>query len=659
MADALATYAFEYRGGLVSNLSPLQQGLQQPGSARILRNFEPSIEGGYKRILGYSKFDSSIVPGLGAPKVHGGSQTGTSLVIGNLFDEPEAGDTFTISGVTGTYTIAAGGVSYSSSTKRATLTLTTSLDSSPADKADVTFTANRGNTTGLAAWQTYAIAFRNNNLYRSTGSGWTLINVTQYGTPLVNGGSQTGGTLNIDGLTSAPQLGDTFTIAGVDLIYTITATPTVTSGASALSISPNLASSPANDAAITFLTSNKTSTNKQRFTKYRIGTTEKIAGVDGTNFPFTYDATNYVPLTGAPTDVKGASHVAFFKNHLFFAKGDVLSFTAPYTDSDFNAANGAGNISVGTDITGLIAFREQLIIFSENKIERLVGNTLADFILQPITDNIGCVDSDTIKEVAGDIVFLGPDGIRSLSSTDKIGDFNLAIIAKNIQKQVTDLITANQSFSSVTIKSKSQYRLLGHNESITSENATGILGTQLAGPEGTMFGWAELRGFKAFVADSNYNQQAETVIFANSDGYVYQMESGNSLDGANIQANFATPFVPLNDPQLRKTVYKMHLYTDPSGSISIDANLKFDLDEVGVIQPDAITFSNTGTVAGIFGNTTSTYGTSVYGGRLKKQFTSQTIGSGFNVSIQFFSNTTNPPFSLDATVLEFGTYDRR
>ena len=279
--------------------------------------------------------------------------------------------------------------------------------------------------------------------------------------------------------------------------------------------------------------------------------------------------------------------------------------------------------------------------------------------MQPITDNIGCVDSDTIKEVAGDIVFLGPDGIRSLSSTDKIGDFNLAIIAKNIQKQVTDLITTNQSFSSVTIKSKSQYRLLGHNESITSENATGILGTQLAGLEGTMFGWAELRGFKAFVADSNYNQQTETVIFANSDGYVYQMESGNSFDSANIQASFATPFVPLNDPQLRKTIYKMHLYTDPSGSISIDANLKFDLDEVGVVQPDAITFSNTGTVAGIFGNTTSTYGTSVYGGRLKKQFTSQTIGSGFNVSIQFFSNTTNPPFSLDATVLEFGTFDRR
>ena len=41
MADGLQTYPFEFRGGLISNLSPLQQGTQAPGSARLLKNFEP------------------------------------------------------------------------------------------------------------------------------------------------------------------------------------------------------------------------------------------------------------------------------------------------------------------------------------------------------------------------------------------------------------------------------------------------------------------------------------------------------------------------------------------------------------------------------------------------------------------------------------------
>jgi hypothetical protein len=196
MADGWQTLPIQFTGGLITNLSPLQHGIQAPGSARILRNFEPSVDGGYKKILGYTKYSSSIVPSYGTPVVHGGSQTGTTLVIANLYQAPSAGDSFTISGVTGTYTIATGGVSYSSSTKRATLTLTTALDSSPADKAAVTFTTNTGLIRGVAAWETYAIAVRNNNVYSSTGSSWTRINVPSYGTVLVAGGSQTGGTLD-------------------------------------------------------------------------------------------------------------------------------------------------------------------------------------------------------------------------------------------------------------------------------------------------------------------------------------------------------------------------------------------------------------------------------------------------------------------------------
>tara|TARA_R100000234_G_scaffold15667_1_gene8547 strand:+ start:1629 stop:3617 length:1989 start_codon:yes stop_codon:yes gene_type:complete len=662
MPDNLQTYAFEFKGGLISNLAPIQQGVQQPGTARILRNFEPSIEGGYKKVKGYTKFDSAIVPGFNTPKVHGASQSGTTLIIGNVHFTPVAGDTLTITGVSGTYTVASGGVSHSTTTKRTTLTLTTSLDSSPADQANVTFTTDSTKTiNGLAAWQSSVIAVRNNSVFRSTGSGFTQINVSQYGTPLVNGGSQSGGTLNIDGLTSAPQAGDTFTIAGVTLIYTVSSQPTVNSaGEAAVSISPNLASSPSDDAAITFLVASRTNTAVNRFAKYRIGTTEKIAGVDGANYPFVYDATTYTPLTGAPDDVEGASHIASYKNQLFFAKGDVLTFTAPYTDNDFDTGNGAGNISVGSDITGLIAFRDQLIIFSENKIDKLVGNTIADFILQPVTRNIGCIDSDTIREVAGDVVFLGPDGIRSLSGSDKVGDFDLAVISKPIQKEVTDVISGNSSFSSVTIKSKSQYRLLGFNSNISEDAATGILGTQLAGPQGTMFGWSEIRGFKAFVADSDFKSKTETVVFANTNGYVYNMDSGNSFDSSNIKATFATPFIPLNDAELRKTIYKLHLYTEPTGSFETNASLKFDLNEQGSVQPEAIALSNTAAgLSGVYGKITSTYGTAVFGGRLKKKFTAQTIGSGFNTSVQFFSDDSNPSFSLDAATLEYGTFDRR
>ncbi len=660
MADGWQTLPIQFSGGLITNLSPLQHGIQAPGSARILRNFEPSTDGGYKKILGYTKYSSSIVPSYGNPLVHGGSQTGTSLVVANLYQAPVAGNSFTIAGVTGTYTIATGGVSYDSATKRATLTLTTSLDSSPADKAAISFTTNTGIIRGVAAWETYAIAVRNNNVYSSTGTTWTRINVPSYGTVLVVGGSQTGGTLAVDGLTETPQIGDTFTIAGVDLVYTVTATPTVTASAATISISPNLASSPADNAALTFLTANRTTTNKSRFFKYRIATTEKVICVDGTNYPFIWDGTTYTQLNSAPSDVYAAAHVAFHKNQMFFAKGDKLSFTAPYTDTNFNVANGAGVISVGGRITGIITFREQLIIFSENKISRLTGNTLADFVLQPITENLGCVDEDTIQEVGSDIMFLGPDGLRLLSATDKIGDFNIASVSKQIQKEITDITQTSSSFSSIVIKSKSQYRLFGYTDNITSSSAAGIIGTQLIGEGGIYYGWADLRGIKAYVSDYLYKGKTEIILFANDLGYVYKMEDGYSFDGANIQAIFATPFIPVQDPQLRKTFYKMTLYTDPEGSVNVKFNLRLDLDQINIIQPDSINLINTLTGGGgFYDNSSTSYGTTVYGGKFTNMFMTQVIGSGFNASLEYTSNDTNPSFSLDAATLEYALFDRR
>jgi len=660
MADQWQTYPFEFKGGLVSNLSPLQHGIQAPGSARILRNFEPSVEGGYRRVEGFDKYDSAFVPAYGTPVVQGSGQSGNTLLVANLTAEPVQGDTFTVAGVTGTYTIDTGGVAYNSTSKTATLTLTTSLASSPADRSAITFNVGTGIIHGIAAWLNTVLVVRNNTVFKGNGTaGWTKINVPAYGTVLINGAGQTGGSLIVDGLTSIPQIGDTFTVAGIQQVYTVTALPTVTSGGTTLTIQPNLASSPADNAAVTWLTADRTGGLKYRFEKYRIGTTEKIVGVDGVNYPFIYDNNTFNTLTAAPSDVLGAQHVVWFKNQMFYAKGDKVTFTSPYTDNDFNPANGSGVISVGNAITGMIVFREQLIIFSQQKITRLTGNTLADFVLQPITLNIGCVDTDTIQEIGSDIMFLGPDGLRLLSATDRIGDFGLAVVSKPIQSEMTSFITTSTSFASVVIREKSQYRLFGYSENITTQNALGILGTQMVADDTGAMSWSELRGIRAYVADSDYTGRIETIVFGHTSGYVYQMESSNSFDGANIIATFSTPFVPINDPRVRKAFYKLFLYVDPQGSVTSAVNLKLDFDDEGVIQPDTIILSNETNAVGFYGASTAIYGQARYGSKLKKLFQTQVIGSGFTVSLQFVSDGIDPPYSLDAATLEFSSYDRR
>jgi|TARA_R110000822_G_scaffold104078_1_gene230821 hypothetical protein len=662
MATTRETYPIEFTGGLITNMSPLQQGINSPGSARALKNYEPSVQGGYRRIEGYTKYNSTLIPPYGQPVVHGGSQgTTTALVLGNIHKTPEVGDTLTIAGVSGTYTIASGGVTFDGTNNRCTLTLTTSKASQPANAAAVTFTSTTTDhlITGCNVFIDNVIVSRNADLFKVSSSAIVHANVPSYGTVLVNGGSESGAELAVDGLTAPPQVGDVFKIAGVDLIYTVTADASVSSGGSDLAVSPNLAASPADNAVVTFLSTARDGlVNKTRAARYNFSGTEKMVIVDGVNIPALYDGTTFTRLDEAPTDILGADFVTSFKNQLFFAINNVIVFSAPFTDNNFTAAAGAGTVSVGGTVTGLIVFREQLIIFTESSILQLTGNTIADFQLKPVTIDIGCIDSDTIQETGGDVMFLGPDGLRLLSATDRIGDFGLAVVSKTIQSEFTSFITSNTSFASIVIREKSQYRLLGFNTNITQNNAKGILGTQFAGQGGAQMAWAETRGIRAYVASSRFFQNVETIVFANDDGFVYKMESGNNFDGANIQSTFSTPYLPINDARIRKTFYKAILYTDPQGSVSFDLNLKLDFDQQNSIQPANIVFDNATTEVSFYGNVIYG-GTATYGQKLLTLFETQLIGSGFVASLQFESDSTDPPFSLDAVTLEFGINTRR
>ena len=80
----------------------------------------------------------------------------------------------------------------------------------------------------------------------------TLATLNQRGTPLVDGASQTGTTLIIDGLTSAPVVNEQFTIAGNATEYTIQSLVDNTGGEYQLTLDKTLAATPADGAAITF-----------------------------------------------------------------------------------------------------------------------------------------------------------------------------------------------------------------------------------------------------------------------------------------------------------------------------------------------------------------------------------------------------------------------
>ena len=414
-------------------------------------------------------------------------------------------------------------------------------------------------------------------------------------------------------------------------------------------------------------TSSSTNTLKARYASFNFTQEDKTIFVDSKSFPIIFNASGNttVNLTAAnSSDVQGAENVAVFKNHAFYSKGSKIFFSAPNTVDDFATGNGAGTLNIGFDVTGMIGFREQLIIFTTDTIKKLVGNTSSDFRLEPITDRIGCINPDSIQEFGGDIAYLSPDGIRLLSATDRIGDLALDIASDPIYKDANEFISQTDTFCSVLVRGKSQYRLFAYVPSVQAASATGLIATKFIAQGGSGIAWSTTKGLKVNVADSTYSGAQETIMFGNDDGFCYRMDSGNSFDGSPIESIYESPFMPITDPQVRKTMYKLTLYAQPTGTMNLNLNFKLDFDSANdpsIVQPETIPISSVSAGGGVFlfGASGSVYGGATYGGVLDQIYKENVIGSFKTISMRITDNSTNPTFTLDTAVLEYRQNDRQ
>jgi hypothetical protein len=151
-------------------------------------------------------------------------------------------------------------------------------------------------------------------------------------------------------------------------------------------------------------------------------------------------------------------------------------------------------------------------------------------------------------------------------------------------------------------------------------------------------------------------------IFGNSTGYVYKLESGFSRDGSLIEAIFKSPFMPISDPQVRKTFYKLAIYAETIGNITLSVNLDFDLYRVDNYTgglASTIEISSEGAGSYFYGSSNAVYGTAFYGSQQDNVFNTNVIGSGKTISLRIQDSTTNPSFSLDTAVFEYKVNERK
>ena len=326
-----------------------------------------------------------------------------------------------------------------------------------------------------------------------------------------------------------------------------------------------------------------TPTVNYEFRKFNFDGTNKIIICSGTSTPRILD-TSYSITNVNATGSANFKFVEIFKNQIFFS-GDTsnsqsVKFMGTAQTNDFTTGNGGGELKVDSPVVGLKVFRDNLFIFCLDSIFKLVGSSSADFALQPVTRKIGCLDGRSIQEFGGDVIFLAPDGLRTIAATDKIGDVELGTISKQVQEIIDSITTHN--INSLVIRSKSQYRLFYPTGTNQSEDSSKALSS----------------------TDSDFISGDETIISGGYDGYVYQQESGNTFariaSTTSINSFYRTPDMTMGDPGIRKSMQRVIWNYSNEGNVSTNFKVRYDFDSPEVPQPAAYTLT-TGAGIAIYG----------------------------------------------------------
>ena len=387
-----------------------------------------------------------------------------------------------------------------------------------------------------------------------------------------------------------------------------------------------------------------------RFTNFNF-TSSKTILTDGINPAAIYDGTTYTPITHAQAPT-APSYAAGFKNHMFLT-GDPtnknkLFFSAPLVEENFAPGNGAGVIQVGFDIVAIKPFRDTLYIFGKTEIKRLQGTSSADFAVEAVTHELGCIAPDSVVEIGGDLIFLSQDGFRPVSGTNRIGDVELETISKDIQSLFPDIIRDSnlEALTAIVVRQKSQFRVL-----FAEASSTGIIAGLRKGEQGLVYEFGKLLGIEATSAASGYIGQYEYVIHGTTDGRVHRQEQGSSLT-RKWNPNMA-PYVYME----KNGIHIINLYKTASKIEESILAVDYDYGDLNEASPTNYNLTTLGAAA--YYREATYNSTASFSGNPSPIQSTNIEGSGKSIAFKYVTLGQQPSHSIQGIVLTFGLGDLR
>lgn len=306
--------------------------------------------------------------------------------------------------------------------------------------------------------------------------------------------------------------------------------------------------------------------------RYTLATqNDNVYITNGVNVMSKWDGTTYTATSpGSPPTAK---YVFVHKNLMFLAGNSVnpsrLYFSALADPESWPALNfidvGRGD---GDTITGLAVLLDRLVIFKNNSVWLLEGDSSSNFVLRRASSQAGCVDQHSVVEVNNTLGFMARDGfyffdgVRVQLASEKISatvaalnesQFGLvaAVHYPNIRKVLVALPGSGMTFNDTVL----------------------VFDTQRAA-------WTVYKGINAASWVIWRQFSVDHLLFGSSTtGQLYDAETGYSDDGAAIACYAVTKALDLGGTELSKYIIDSFVTAkETSGTGNATVNVSFFVD---------------------------------------------------------------------------------
>lgn len=647
------------------------------GVAREAFNFEASITGGYTRISGYERYDGQPAPSNATYTALRATITG-AISVGDVIVGGTSGESGTVIAVVDDdvyYTKATGIFTASETLEVSSVPQGTVASLSPAGtlttqqqaqylnlaadvyRTDIGAVPGSGPIRGVIELQNTVYAWRDNvgvtamAIYKSSTSGWTNVPLGfemafNTGTAeIFQGDTVTGATSGFSAVITRVVLESGSWGAGtaVGRLVFASATGSFTPTENLQVLAATKAVCVAAQTAITLLPGGRVEMVLGNFGG--VNNQLRAYGADSVNRGFEFDGSVYVPIdTGMVDDTP--DHVAVHKQHLFFAFGTSVQFSALGEPYQWVPLLGAGEIVQPEPVTCFVIqpgdqSTGALAIYSDNYTYILYGTDSSSWNLVPY--NTGAGAKSYSGQNIGQTYVFDDRGVITLQATLSYGNFDTAAVTLNIRPFTQ--VRRNLVTASVLNREKAQYRVFfsdGYGLYVTIANGQmlGAMPVNFPNPV-------------TCATEAQTSAGEETSFFGSTNGFVYALDTGTSFDGESINAVLELNYNSENTPRILKRYRRGSFELTGNGYCEFQFAYDLAYSSVYVGQESGSTYLN---------NFTPSFWDSVFwdafvwDGRTLAPSDVEIKGTGENILLRISSDADYfQPFTINSVILHYTT----